>query len=172
MRDGAPSSHMFCPKLKAQSAPRLCKTELSGCRGAGQGCGAGLWVRAVGQGQPHIHGLQLATLTSSSDAGVRRISVRDPPGWHWMTSTSICLVLGTGGGEAPAPLHHRTSEGFLCRAPEPTSPPQRIPKAAAVGQPSAPPSPQQQAPAIALLAAHLRQRLPGEGEGDLHAAEL
>lgn len=33
--------------------------------------------------------------TSCSEAGVRKISGRESPGWDWIKSTSICLVLET-----------------------------------------------------------------------------
>lgn len=42
-----------------------------------------------GQAVPSL----IAPPTSSSDAFECRTSARDSPGWHWITSTSICLVL-------------------------------------------------------------------------------
>lgn len=45
--------------------------------------------------------------TSCSEAGVHRISGRESPGWAWIKSTSICLVLETRGRcQASAPDHH------------------------------------------------------------------
>lgn len=67
--------------------------------------------------------------TSRSDAGVRRISGRDSPGWDWITSTSICLVLGTrerlGACSTPLQVIQVPSKGFFC-SPQ-ASCPQRCP---------------------------------------------
>lgn len=45
--------------------------------------------------------------TSCSEAGVHRISGRESPGWDWIKSTSICLVLETREiCQASVPDHH------------------------------------------------------------------
>lgn len=76
--------------------------------------------------------------TSCSEARVHKISGRESPGWDWITSTSICLVLETrGSGQAPssrpslrstraAPLV--ASQGFpaLLEHPNPVEPAEPI----------------------------------------------